>query len=185
MARDPDALKIRKWAASSSLVQTPEAAGLTRATGLPASYGASDFLPLEVWNQIEREVTGAAVEIPQRGILEWDAAQRYEHPSWVTGSDGNLYSSVQASGGADPSQNPTTDTNDTYWEAFTVSVSNSSTNARGIIRTATVAEDVAGTATSPASTPAGLKAAIADALMVAISEPDQVFGVGLPSGTAG
>ena len=160
MPRDQDALLIRKWAGASALVQTPEAAGLVRATGLPAAYGVDQFLTLEVFNQLWRELTGAAVEVAQRGILEWDTAQRYEHPSWVTGSNGTLYRSVQASGGSDPSQNPTADTSETYWAAFAVSVPSSSTTARGLIRTSTLAEALAGTGTSPAVTPAGLSAAI-------------------------
>ena len=165
MARDSDALKVRKWAATSSLVQTPEAAGLTRATGLPASYGTTDFLALEVFNQLWREITGAAVEVGQHGLLPWHTGQSYPHDpiSLVIGSDGELYKSVQASGGSLTSQDPTTDTSDTYWEAFAISVANSSTTARGIIRTATAAEARTGTATSPAVTPAGLTAAIAAA----------------------
>ena len=162
MARDVDSLLIRKWAATSSLVQTPEAAGLTRSVGLPASYGTTDFLPLEVFNQLWREITGAAVEAGEHGILPWNTGQSYPHDpiSLVIGSDGELYKSVQASGGSLTSQDPTTDTSDTYWEAFAISVPNSSTTARGIIRTATTAEAVTGTATSPAVTPAGLRAAI-------------------------
>ena len=58
----------------------------------------------------------------------------------MIGSDGELYKSVQASGGSLTSQDPTTDSSDTYWEAFAISVANSSTTARGIIRTATTAE---------------------------------------------
>ena len=160
MARDADSLLIRKWAATSALVQTPEAAGLTRATGLPASYGTTDFLPLEVFNQIWREVTGSAEELGERGILEWHTDQRYEHPSWVTGSDNSLYRSVQASGGSGTSQDPTTDTSETYWQPFTVSVPNSTTTVLGLIRRATLAEARAGTATGPAVTPAGIRAGI-------------------------
>ena len=165
MARDTDSLLVRKWAATSTLVQTPEAAGLTRATGLPASYGTTDFLALEVFNQLWREITGAAVEVGQHGILPWHTGQSYPHDpiSLVIGSDGELYKSVQASGGSLTSQDPTTDSSDTYWEAFAISVPNSSTTTRGIIRTATAAEARTGTATSPAVTPAGLTAAIAAA----------------------
>ena len=39
MARDTDALLVRKWGATSTLVETPEDAGLDRAVGFPASYG--------------------------------------------------------------------------------------------------------------------------------------------------
>ena len=162
MARDTDSLLVRKWAATSSLVQTPEAAGLTRSVGLPASYGTTDFLPLEVFNQLWREITGAAMELGEHGILPWHTGQSYPHNpiSLVIGSDGELYKSVQASGGSLTSQDPTTDNSDTYWEAFAIAVANSSTTARGIIRTATTAEARTGTATSPAVTPAGLAAAI-------------------------
>ena len=93
-------------------MQTPEAAGLTRSVGLPASYGTTDFLPLEVFNQLWREITGAAMELGEHGLLPWHTGQSYPHDpiSLVIGSDGELYKSVQASGGSLTSQDPTTDT---------------------------------------------------------------------------
>ena len=175
MARDLDALLIRKWAAQSALVQTPEVAGLTRALGLPAEYGVNEFLTLEVFNQIWRELTGAAVEVAQRGILEWNSSQRFEHPSWVTGSDGKLYRSVKASGGTAPSQDPTLDASSTYWRDFSITTPNSSTTVRGVIRTATIPESITGTATGPAVTPEGLKAAI-DAALARAAPPSGLGG---------
>ena len=168
MARDADALLLRKWAAMSALVQTPEAAGITRADGLPASYGVDTFLTLEVFNQIWREITGAAQELARHGgILEWHVRQQFDHPGWCTGSDGNLYRTVQSSLGVDP----VTDADRSHWQPFTTSVPNSSTTARGIIRTATTAEGRAGTGTTPALTPAGL-AALVERLLPTAPELD-------------
>ena len=161
MPRDVDALLLQKWARLSALVQTPEAAGLSRATGLTASYGIDTFLPLEVFNQIWREITGAAVELARHGILEWDARQRFDHPAWTVGSNNELYRSAQSSGPpGGPARDPVVD-DGSYWTSFGVSVPNSSTTRRGIIRTATTAEGRAGTGTTPAITPAGLAALVA------------------------
>ena len=164
MARDTDSLLVRKWAtASGAVLETPEASGLTRAVGFPAAYGEDMARSLGLFNQQVREVSAAFVEIAQRGILEWNAAQRYEHQAWVTGSDGNLYRSVRSSGGPTQSQNPVVDLNSAYWLRFVLSVPTSTTARRGTIERATVAEARAGTDTERAVTPAGAAAAIADA----------------------
>ena len=145
VARDPDALLLRKWGATSALVETPEDAGLDRAVGFPASYGVDMARTLETWQQQMREVSAAFVEAAERGILEWSADQRYEHPAWVTGSDGNLYQTVMSSGGDDPSEDPVGDTEEACWSLFEVVVPESSTSQRGTIETATNAEAQTGT----------------------------------------
>ena len=75
MARDSDALRIRKWAATGR-VATPESQGLVRSEGWPDSYSESmgDVPKLEVFNQILREITAALVEINEHGLLVWDAS---------------------------------------------------------------------------------------------------------------
>ena len=157
MARDSDGLAIRKWANNSGLVLAPT--DITPADGLPVEYGVDTFLSLEVFNYLWRQVTGLGEDVAQHGVLEWDAAQEYLHPSFVVGSDHNLYQSVQASGGSNTSQDPTTDSSGTYWGiASNIDIAIASESTPGIIRTATIAEVLAGTSLSTAVTPANLAA---------------------------
>ena len=161
MARDVDGLNIRKWAsAGTALIETLTSAGLTRSEGFPASFGVDMFMTLQTFNLLLRELTGFVVDVARRGILEWDTDQEYAHPSFAMGSDGLIYKSVQASGGSNPSQNPVTDDDDTYWTELRTAVVNSSVTQRGIIRTAADDEVTDGTATKPAITPAQLQAKI-------------------------
>ena len=113
MARDADALKIEKWAATGN-VATPESQGLVRAVGWPSSYSQpnGDLPKLEVLNQQFREYSALAVELNTRGLLEWDATVSYVHPAVVMGSDGRLYVSVYHSTGVDP----VTDTANASWK---------------------------------------------------------------------
>ena len=168
MARDSDALLVRKWAAASTVVATPESAGLDRAQGFPAAYSEDMARTLAVWQQQMREATALFEEIGERGILEWDAAQSFEHPAWTGGSDGELYRSVQSSGGSSPAQNPVTDTNDVYWRRFEVSVPTSTTGRRGTIELATAAEARNGEDDQRAVTAAGARSAIDIAANAAI-----------------
>ena len=165
MARDADALLMRKWATEVAAIrETPALAGLTREEGYPDSYGEDQFRSLALWNQQVREVTAAFVEIAQRGILEWNPDQRYEHPAWVTGSDGSLYFSVKSSGGEVPSENPVTDITERRWVRFILSTPTSTTVQRGTIETATAPEARAGLDNERAVTPASARSAIASAL---------------------
>ena len=156
MARDSDALRIRKWAASGR-VATPESQGLVRSEGWPDSYSEAmgDVPKLEVFNQILREITAALVEINQHGLLIWDASITYEHSAFVVGSDGRIYASVSADV-ATASQDPTTDAARTYWKPLLMQAS---TEARGIVELATNEEVATGTDTERAVTPAGARAA--------------------------
>ena len=119
MARDVDSLLLRKWAADpSALTETPESEGLDRSVGFPAPYGIDEFVPLQVWNKIWKEITGSIYEMYQRGIPEWHTLQTYLHPCNVVGSDGEIYESTNPSGDPNPSQDPTTDTSHAYWQPF-------------------------------------------------------------------
>ena len=115
MARDLQALKIEKWADTAPNLLSPELAGLMRTTGWPPSYGTSDYPPVEVFNQIWLEFSSAHVEVGERGLLEWDTAQTYQHPSYTVGTDRRIYTSVQASGGLNASQDPVTNTSRSHW----------------------------------------------------------------------
>ena len=156
MARDSDALRIRKWAASGR-VATPESQGLVRSEGWPDSYSAAmgDVPKLEVFNQILREITAALVEINEHGLLIWDTSITYEHPAFVVGSDGRIYASVSADV-ATASQDPTTDAARTYWKPLLMQAS---TEVRGIVELVTNDETTTGTDTERAVTPAGARAA--------------------------
>ena len=117
MARDGDGLRVRKWARTTldaGLVNTPEADGLDRDVGYPASYGIDEFPALRTQNGLWKEVTALAKDIEAHGILEWSGltAPGYGHPCLVWGSDGLIYKSVQAGGQV---QDPTTDVTKTYW----------------------------------------------------------------------
>ena len=168
MARDADALLLRKWAsADGAVVETPEDAGLDRDVGFPASYGVDMARSVGLWNQQRREVTALFVELAEHGVLPWHADQRYEHPAWTTGSDGRLYRSVQASGGASPSQNPATDTSTVYWRPFVLSVQTSTTGRRGTIEQATLAETRAGIDDERSVSPSRASTVIAEAIAAA------------------
>ena len=156
MARDSDALRIRKWAASGR-VATPESQGLVRSEGWPDSYSTAmgDVPKFEVFNQIVREITAALVEINEHGLLIWDTSITYEHPAFVVGSDSRIYASVSADV-ATASQDPTTDSARIYWKPLLMQAS---TEVRGIVELATNDETTTGTDTQRAVTPAGARAA--------------------------
>ena len=173
MARDSDGLAVRKWAKSeTALALAPT--DITPADGLPASYGVDSFISLEVFNYLWRQVTALGEDVAKHGVLEWDASQEYLHPSFVIGSDNNLYQSVQAN----TSQDPVTDSSGTYWTlASSLDIVNASETVPGIIRTATTAEVLAGTSVSTAVTPANLAAVTAELVSNAVdgltSEPGE------------
>ena len=116
MARDADALLIRKWAATGD-VQTPEDRGLTRTIGWPADFATPGGRQptREVFNQLFRELSALGEEINTRGLLDWDDGVAYVHPALVRGSDNHVYSSAQ--GGTN--HDPVTD-DGTYWERYDV-----------------------------------------------------------------
>ena len=154
MPRDPDALKIRKWAASGD-VEDPEDGGVDRATGWDASHSQpGGSLPKrEHINEILREVTALGVEQNVHGAgLEWDSSISYEHPALVTGSDAGLYLSVQDSANV----NPVNDSDQSHWTSLTEAFGNASTTERGVVELATDDEVATGTDTARAVTPAGL-----------------------------
>ena len=120
VTRDSDALLIEKWAATGD-VATPESQGLSRDTGWGSSYSTpgGDVPEREVFNQMFRELTALAVELNTHGLLVWNGAISYVHPTMVFGSDNLAYASVRDNMGVDP----TTDTNDDDWTRFGVTTS--------------------------------------------------------------
>ena len=91
-------------------------------------------------------MTAAFVELAETGILEWSADQRYPHDpvSVVTGSDGEIYFSQAPSGGDDPSEDPTTDTEQARWRQLELTVPTSTMSRRGTIEQATNTEAMTG-----------------------------------------
>ena len=153
MARDIDGLTLEKWArASGALVESYAAAGITPTDGLPAEYGVNTYLTIRTFNNLWRQVTAVGSDIAQRGILEWDTNQAYEHPAWIVGSDNKLYRSVQSSTG----QDPTTDASDTYWKLFVPTVPVRSTDQRGIVTISAQDKALRGVAAGVVIAPAGL-----------------------------
>lgn len=73
--------------------------------------------PFQWENYLQNRQDNGLLHLFQKGISEWDAASNYYFTasgtrSYVQGSDGTIYVSVQDSIG----QNPTTDASNTYWE---------------------------------------------------------------------
>lgn len=159
MARDADALNLlTKWASTGD-VRTPEDAGLTRANGWPSSYeqNGGDKVSRRVFNQIFRELSGLALEINTRGILEWNTGIDYVHPAAVLGSNGTVYISTANSGpNSGGSIDPEGTSGSTRWTSLTP---DGSATARGMLELATTAEATAGTDTARAVNAAGVRAA--------------------------
>ena len=155
MARDTDALKIEKWAASGD-VQDPEDGGVDRATGWDATHSQpGGSLPKrEHFNQILRELTAQGVEVNVHGLLEWDSRISYVHPALVFGSDDNPYISLVNSTNVDP----VTDSAGTTWKVYGIqeATPDASTTVKGVVELATAAETQTGTDATRAVTPAGL-----------------------------
>ena len=124
MARDPDALKIGKWAATGD-VEDPEDGGIDWSIGWDISHSQpGGSLPKrEHLNELHREVTALGVEVNVHGAgLEWDSSISYEHPALVTGSDALLYVSVRDSTNVDP----VTDSGESHWKPLHTSLPNAS-----------------------------------------------------------
>ena len=106
MARDLDATKIRKWAATGDRVDPDDSRispRLNRAKGWPASFSQAggDVPRREVFNQIFAEITGMLHEINQRGgILEHSNVINYQHPALVARNDGQIFVSRRTNGPA-------------------------------------------------------------------------------------
>ena len=175
-ARDGDALKNEKWAASGSDGITT--AGLTRSTGWPQSYSQTggNNPEREVINQVFRELTAQAVESNQSGILAWDTSISYLHPAYVVGSDNRLYVSVRNNNGIDP----TTDSNESDWKPVIATTDgtidapapppDASSTVKGIVELATATETQTGTDNVRAVTPAGLASRNATATRTGLVE---------------
>ena len=180
MARDPDALKISKWAATGD-VEDPEDGGIDRSIGWDISYSQpGGSLPKrEHFNELEREVTALGVEVNVHGAgLEWDSSISYEHPALVTGSDARLYVSVQDSTNVDP----VNDSDESHWSPLIDTTAgvishppNASATERGIVELATDAEVATGIDTTKAVTPAG---AILEALTQCFDSSARYSAVG-------
>ena len=154
MARDPDALKISKWAATGD-VEDPEDGGVERSVGWDVRHSQpGGSLPKrEHFNELHREETALGVEINVHGAgLEWDSSISYEHPALVTGSDALLYVSVQDSTNVDP----VTDSGESHWKPLNTPLPNASATLAGVVELATDSEVATGTDATRAITPAGL-----------------------------
>lgn len=102
-----------RWSSGGSLVSPSD---VKIQTGWTAEVPPFQW---ENWSQNRQD--NAIVHLFQKGISLWASTQDYYFVtngprSYVQGSDGNIYVSVQNSTG----QDPTTDISDTYWKlAFT------------------------------------------------------------------
>ena len=121
MARKADVLTIQPWARDGDR-QTPAQNALAWLMGWPESYSiqGSGFLPeREVFNHLFYLALLGIIEVGERGLLEWDDEQNYEHPSFVVGSDTNIYKSIIASGPDNGGAvNPVTENPRTTWAVY-------------------------------------------------------------------
>lgn len=72
------------------------------------------------WNQVMYLITSIISSIDKKGVLGWSSAVNYDEPAICFGSDGQLYTWIQASGPAnggaqDPISSPA------FWKTFTAS----------------------------------------------------------------
>lgn len=72
--------------------------------------------PYQWENYLQNRQDTMLVHINQHGIPQWDALTEYfAGKSHCLGSDGQVYKAVASSSPATTTQDPTTDTSDTYW----------------------------------------------------------------------
>ena len=154
MARNILGLLLRPWASSSDARRrTPENAGIDRADGWTIEYSTpGGKLPEgDVFNQLFGEITGLLHDVKQHGVIEWSSEQSYDPPAISLGSDGVLYLTT---GNVGHTVNPATRANDNVWHPI---IPKGTTTQEGVVRLATVAEDMAGVDNTIASTPAGAR----------------------------
>ena len=176
MARDTDALKIRKWADSGDRIDPDDSSlnpRLSRSLGWPASFSQADGNAprREVFNQIICEMTAIAHELNTRGMLEYDERQSYTHPAVVMRpADGMIFISKRdntptSNRGGPPATDATNSNENANWKSVIAFVDipdavtppqTATTARRGLIEIATNSEVDAGTDTSRAVTPAGV-----------------------------
>ena len=190
MVRDPDALRIEKWAANGD-VQTPEDRGLDRDVGWPADFSQPRGRQptREVFNQLFREITAQEVEVTTRGLLPWDSRISYVHPAMVMGSNARPYLSVADSLGVDP----ITDSTGSSWLLLEVqgppgppgaagsdaNVPQASTSEAGKVELATGAETLARTETDKVVTPGALADSVLTAAPTDSNEDDKLVTWGV------
>ena len=157
MARDSRALEIVRWAIDPTAdLLRPADLGIDPAVGFPPSYSqpGGDEPDRELFNLIWSWFTTGIKELQERGgVLEWDARQEFVHPALCTGSDEVIYASVRSSGPSGTTQDPTTDSTETFWRKLIDS-------STGRIRFATSAELDLGNAADLPIAPATLLAAL-------------------------
>ena len=132
--RRADSLNIVPWAQNGLRID-PEDASLTppldRDLGWTSEWEVADGNPVRLrpLQQLLFEVTNMLDEINRKGaLLPWHNLVMYQHPCYVTGSDGNIYGSVRNNVGNDP----TLDTG-TNWIALAVSVATATRTVRGTV----------------------------------------------------
>lgn len=105
----PSHLSSKMWANTGSL-ETPDDVKID--SGWVAEVPKS-----QVENWVQNRQDKAIGHINERGLAEWDSSTDYiASKSYVQGSDGNVYVSVQNSGPSNIPQNPVTDLSGTYWK---------------------------------------------------------------------
>ena len=116
---DVEARKIEKWADTGDRTDPDDSSltpALTRAAGWPASFSASDgdTPRRQVMNQLFRELTGLAVDVIQRGVLQWDAAVDYAANAVVASGSG-LFRATAATGPASSNATDPAAAGQTVW----------------------------------------------------------------------
>ena len=140
--RRPDSLNIVPWAETGLRID-PADPSLTppidRRIGYTDEWEAADGNPVRLrpHQQLIYEITNMLDEINRKGaLLPWHRLVMYQHPCYVTGSDGAIYGSVQDTVGDDP----VLDNNDVNWMPLRVTVASASRGTRGTVLLANQAD---------------------------------------------
>ncbi len=133
------------WAssASESSIAEPDSDGSFSGVGIVVDVedGWTQVKPpYQVENWLQNKHSQFSAYINQLGIPEWDSETEYQtNKSYVQGSDNKLYKCIQTHTNRNPASS-----NTSYWEVFEGSRA-ATTEARGTVELATLAEAYAGT----------------------------------------
>ena len=120
MARDPDSLRIRKWAGNApDNRQTPESAGIDRSEGWGPTYSQIGGKKPErkVWNQVLCEQSALGEEVNSGGLpLEWNGTIDYELHAFVRESRVIYWAKVPTGPATDNAERPPGD--GSIWQAY-------------------------------------------------------------------
>ena len=113
MPRDPESLKILRWASQNAgnrqaIPATLSPDGWDSLRSLPTAAGGEDLVRRN-WNQLLLELTSAWAEVNERGIPEWSNAVDFRRFAPVTHGAGTYIAEVATGPGTGNATTPGTD----------------------------------------------------------------------------